>query len=90
MSPEPPSRHAVLDSLVAVHRRSDGGVSVATLAGVIGGSEEVVAKRLHSLRALELAAYEGSGYRPTVTGEELVELGLDGDGGVGVDVVDEP
>lgn len=79
----------MLDSLVAVHRRSNGGVSVTTLAGVTGGSEETVAKHLHSLRALELAAYEGPGYRPTVTGEELVELGLDVDEGIVVDIVDD-
>jgi predicted transcriptional regulator len=90
MSSTRPSKHAVLDALVAAHQRSDSGVSVSRLAGVTDGSEEGVARQLRSLRDLDLAACGDEGYWPTVTGEELVELGLDVDEIVVVDVVEDP
>jgi RIO-like serine/threonine protein kinase len=89
MSSKRPSKHTVLDALVSSHRNCDSGVPVTTLAGVTDGSEEAVARRLRSLSDLELATYEETGYRPTVTGEELIELGLDVDEIVVVDIVED-
>jgi predicted transcriptional regulator len=88
MSSTRPSKHAVLDALVTAHQMSDNGVSVTRLAGITDGSEEAVARQLRLLRDLELAACGESGYRPTVTGEELIDLGLDVDEIVVVDVVE--
>lgn len=84
-----PSKHAVLDALVTAYQSSDSCVSVTRLAGVTDGSEETVARQLRSLRDLELVARGESGYRPTVTGEEVVALGLDVDEIVVVDVVED-
>jgi predicted transcriptional regulator len=77
----------VLATLVDRYDSSTTPVSVTTLAGALDAEEETVSQRVSRLVACELAAPAAGGYRPTVTGRELLALDVE-DGPVIVDLDD--
>jgi len=56
---------------------STGPVTAAGLADVVDGEESDIRECLAGLAANELLAPVEGGYRPTVTGRELLELDID-------------
>ncbi len=83
------STHAVLVELVALSRESDEPVSAATVADSLDVPESELAEPLDSLCEFEFLGSTDRGYRPTVTGEELVALDVEFDEVVVCDVVEE-
>ena len=82
------SIHAVLVSLVERYDGTDGPVTPEGLAASCDRSADELCRTLARFRAVDLAAREGSGYRPTVTTRELLAAGIDLDGAVALDPVE--
>ncbi len=84
-----PSPHTVLVEVVDCHRTSDEPVSARAVADSLGVPESALAGPLDSLCEFDLLARTETGYRPTVTAEELLALDIELDDTVVLDVVDE-
>lgn len=75
------STRRLLEVLLDRYDAANDPISVAELAAQLGTGQEVVRQRLGKLERYELVTSEAkeSGYRPTVTGREFLELDLDDD-----------
>lgn len=83
------SMQAVLDAVVDGYRRSGEPVTVRRVAESVDGNEETLAATIESLRECELVEETARGYRPTVTGRELLATDIDVDDVVVIEFVDE-
>jgi predicted ArsR family transcriptional regulator len=84
-----PSPHTVLVETVDAVGESGGPVTASTVAGSLGASEAAVADHLDTLCGFDLLEATEEGYRPTVTGRELLALDVDLDDVFVLDVVEE-
>lgn len=75
------STRRLLEVLLNQYEASNAPVSVAELASQLDTGREVTRKQLGKLERYELVTSDGTGtgYRPTVTGREFLELELDDD-----------
>lgn len=84
-----PSTHAVLVSLVERYDETDCPVTPGALADSLDRTESDLHRTVERFCAVELAAREGAGYRPTVTARELLAAGIDLDGAIALEPVEE-
>ena len=71
------TNYRLLERVVEVHDRTDGAVQPAGLASAAGCDVATVRDCLASLEECDLVAPVDGGYRPTVTGRELLALDVD-------------
>jgi len=83
------SMQTVLETVVDGYRRSGEPVTLQRVAGSTNWSEESLAEPIESLRDYELIEETDGGYRPTVTGRELLAADIDIDDVVVLELVDE-
>lgn len=83
------SPHTVLVATRDSYDSEDGPPSARTIAETIDVDVGSVRPVLRSLCRVQLLAETATGYRPTVTGRELLERGIHLDDVAAVDIVDE-
>jgi predicted transcriptional regulator len=82
-------KYDVLVSLVDDYEASGQPQSATALADGLDDSTATVVAHLDSLCELDLISRVGDGYRPTVTGRELVALDIDPSGILVLDIVED-
>lgn len=82
------STQTVLEKVVSRVEESDTPVSTREIAAALSVPEQEVVDALEELREFELIAVKQEGYRPTVTGYELLETDISLDEMLVFDVVD--
>lgn len=71
------SPHEILSFAVRTYDESEEPLGPSAVADRFGLSPETAAERCERLVDCELLAAENGGYRPTVTGRELLALDID-------------
>lgn len=72
------TRRAVLAALVRAAEGAEEPLPATAVASRLDAAPGPVREDLERLAAMELVAVTEDGYRPTITGRELLELNLDG------------
>lgn len=72
-------RHELLVSLVRAEDAGEVPLAARECAAALDADPAPVREDLDRLAAMELVAATDDGYRPTITGRELLELDLDGE-----------